>query len=274
VGDRAQSSLAGKRIVATRPQAQCAALCDALLAHGAEPLALPLIKIVAAEDFTELDAGLKKLRAGDWIILTSQNAVDPVALRLRFLRAAEPNTARDVRVAAVGPATQQAANNAALEVQYVAQAHDGVSLAQELGERLRGRHVLLPRSDLANTEMPAALRQFGAEVMEVIAYRTEYLRESEAELQRRIAARRVDAVVCFSPSAVHSLVNILGARIAELHDHVVFAAIGEPTARAFREAGVRQPLVAGEATPEAAVSVLRDRFAKQAPRAFAGAKKS
>jgi uroporphyrinogen-III synthase len=274
VAETSPSPLAGKRIVVTRPLAQCIALCDALRAYGAEPLALPLIRIVAVGGFAELDAGLKKLRARDWIILTSQNAVDPVASRLRLLRAAEPDTARDVHIAVVGPATQQAAKEASLGAHYVAQVHDGVSLAHELGERLRGRRVLLPRSDLASTEMPAAIRQYGAEVTEVIAYRTEYVRESEAELQTLIATRRVDAIVCFSPSAVHSLVNILGTSVVELHDRIRFVAIGEVTARAFREAGVREPLVAADATTEAAVGVLSDHFARQVQRDFAGAKKA
>ncbi len=274
VAEAPPSPLAGKRIVVTRPLAQCAALCDALRAYGAEPLALPLIRIVAVGDFAALDAGLKKLRARDWIILTSQNAVDSVASRLRFLHAADPDTALDVHIAVVGPATQQATKEASLGVHYAAQVHDGVSLAHELGERLRGRRVLLPRSDLASTEMPAAIRKYGAEVTEVIAYRTEYLRESEAELQTLIAARRVDAVVCFSPSAVHSLVNILGAGIVELHDRVRFVAIGEVTARAFREAGVREPLVAEDTTTEAAVGVLSDYFTRQMQRDFAGSKKA
>ena len=69
----------------TRPLAQCAALCDALRAEDAEALVFPLINIVPLEDFRELDAALRKLRAGDWIFLTSQNAVAPLVERLEVL---------------------------------------------------------------------------------------------------------------------------------------------------------------------------------------------
>jgi uroporphyrinogen-III synthase len=58
---------------------------------------------------------------------------------------------------------------------------------------------------------------------------------------------------------------------------VAFAAIGETTARAFREAGMRNPLVAADATPEAVVDVLKKYFANRprfAKGEAAGEKKS
>jgi uroporphyrinogen-III synthase len=90
-----------------------------------------------------------------------------------------------------------------------------------------------------------------------------------------LAARSVDAIVCFSPSAVHSLADILGdTRMGDLQERVTFAAIGEVTARAFRGAGVRQLVVAADTTAESVVRALSDHFAGQAQGTFAGAKKS
>ena len=269
------SPLAGKRVVVTRAAEQSTGFCDALRALGADPVVVPLIKIVPIEDFAPLDAALARLSPRDWIILTSQNAVPPLAVCARKLHKELLGNESSVQIAVVGPATENAARTAGLKVAYVAVTHDGVSLAQELGERLRGRQVLLPRSNLAGTDMPAALHRFGAEVIEVVAYRTEPERAAQGELQRMLATRCVDAMVCFSPSAVHSLANLLGpAQIGALQEHVVFAAIGEVTAHAFRGAGVRIPLVAADATPEAVVTALSEYFAKQAQRDFAGAKQS
>lgn len=269
------SPLAGKRVVVTRAAEQSAGFCDALRALGAEAVVVPLIKIVPIEDFAPLDAALARLSPRDWIILTSQNAVPPLAVCARMLHKELLGSESSVQIAVVGPATENAARAAGLNVAYVALSHDGVSLAQELGERLRGRQVLLPHSNLAGTDMPAALHRFGAEVIEVVAYRTKPERAAQAELQSMLATRRVDAIVCFSPSAVHSLAHLLGpAQISALQEHVVFAAIGEVTAHAFRGAGVRIPLVAADATTDAVVSALSEYFAKQAQRDLAGAKKS
>jgi uroporphyrinogen-III synthase len=261
--------------VITRPLAQCAVLCGALRARDAEAVLVPLIKITPIQDFAQMDAALARLGRGDWIVLTSQNAVPAVAARATQVHDELLQTADGVQIAVVGPATENAMRAAGLKIDYVAKTHDGMSLAQELGERLRGRQVLLPRSDLAGVDMPAAIHKFGAEVIEVVAYRTETAHESESELRAMLAAGSVDAIVCFSPSAVHSLADILGdVRIGELQDRVIFAAIGEVTARAYRGAGVRQPVVAADATAESVVRALSDHFARQVQRTFAGAKKS
>jgi uroporphyrinogen-III synthase len=245
-----RSPLARKRIVVTRAATQGEGLCDLLRARSAEPILFPLIRILPIEDFAPLDAALGKLCSGDWIAFTSQNAVDPVVRRAR-MRRLDFFCESDVQVAAVGPATRQALRIAGVDVTYPATNHDGDSLGRELGERVRGRSVLLPRSDIASAELPATLRGCGAEVLEVVAYRTERT-EGGRELAVLIAARAVDAIICFSPSAVHSLVALIGqANIAGMNESVAFAAIGETTALAFRDAGVRNPLLAADTTPEA-----------------------
>lgn len=265
-----------KRIVVTRAAAQSEGLCELLLARGAEPILFPLIRILPIEDFALLDAALRKLRPGDWIAFTSQNAVDSVVRRARMLHL-DFFCELDVQVAAVGPATQQALRIAGVEVTYPATTHDGDSLARELGERVRGRVVLLPRSDIAGAALPAALSNCGAEVLQVIAYRTEQT-EGGRELAAIIAARALDAIICFSPSAVHSLVALIGKMdIAAMNGDLAFAAIGETTAHALREAGVRNPLVAADATPEAVANVLQEYFARSSRFAkgeAAGEKKS
>src|SRR5271163_2694309 len=109
VGEWASSALAGKRIVVTRTVAQSGELFEALRARGAEPVLIPLIRIVPVEDYGPLDAALSRLRSGDWIVLTSQNAVAPVAQRGRMLRDESFGAAEGIQVAAVGPASENAA---------------------------------------------------------------------------------------------------------------------------------------------------------------------
>ena len=258
----------------TRALAQSDGLAKALRTRGAEPILLPLIRIVPVVDYAPLDAALGRLRDGDWIFLTSQNAVPLVAQRGRRLREDFFGAAAAIQVAAVGAATQRAARETDMPIHYVANSHDGVSLANELGERLRGRKVLLPRSDVAGPELPDAIQQHGAEVMDVHAYRTEPCREHDGELQARVLRREVDAIVCFSPSAVRSLERVFcTARLAEVQNSVAFAAIGKVTEWACRHAGLREPLMAEDASVEAVVAVLQDYFAGRVPGHFAGAKK-
>jgi uroporphyrinogen III methyltransferase / synthase len=256
------SPLAGKHVVITRPIAQSAALCEALRANGAEPLQFPLIRIVPADDLSKLDEGLVQLRPGDWIVFTSQNAVPPVAERLQSLRGKNPAVAQGIQIAAIGGATERVAKEAGFTVQRVAKGDGGVSLAKALHEWAANRRILIPRSDLADDAMPAILREFGGEVIEVVVYRTEPTREFAEDLNANLDSNSVDAIVCFSPSAVHSLFENIGAeRLRRVQQKIVFAAIGATTASAFAEIGISKPLVAANTTLEGIVDTLSAHFA-------------
>jgi uroporphyrinogen-III synthase len=274
------SSLVGKRIVVTRPIAQSAAFCDALRACGAAPLPFPLVNIVPAEDLSTLDEGLRRLRAGDWIAFTSQNAVAPVAARWQFLRRAHPELTSDIQIAAIGSATERVAKEAGFTVQLAAKGDSGFSLSQALRDRVPQRRVLIPRSDLADNAMPEILRDFGAEVLQAVVYRTEPSREFAPQLNANLDSDSVDAIVCFSPSAVHSLLENTGAdRLRRVTQKIVFAAIGATTASAFAEIGISEPLIAANTTLEGIVDTLHAHFARtssfqsNAEPASAGAKR-
>ena len=47
-----------------------------------------------------------------------------------------------------------------------------VALAQELQAEVRGKRVLLPRSDRANHDLVETLQRLGAHVTEIVAYKT------------------------------------------------------------------------------------------------------
>jgi uroporphyrinogen-III synthase len=261
----AQSSLAGKRIVVTRPIAQSVAFCDALRACGAEPLPFPLINIVPAEELSALDEGLRRLRVGDWIVFTSQNAVAPVAARMQFLRRAHPQVACDIQIATIGSATERVAKEAGFAVLHMAKVDGGSSLSQALRDRVPLRRILLPRSNLADNAMAEMLRDFGAEVLAAVVYRTEPSREFAPQLNANLDSDSVDAIVCFSPSAVHALLENIGAdRLRRVARKIVFVAIGATTAAAFAEIGIAEPLIAANTTVEEMVDSLHTHFVRTA----------
>src|SRR5678810_710705 len=62
---------------------------------------------------------------------------------------------------------------------------------------LRGRKVLLPRADIGRDLVADELRKQGADVTEVVAYRTvivESEREGEPDIYRMLLERRIDVV--------------------------------------------------------------------------------
>ncbi len=262
--DRASKPLAGKRIVVTRAPDQAQELVRELERVGAEVLILPTVSFAPPADFSALDSAVRAIGGFDWILFTSQNAVRFFAQRCRELKL-DPKSRQNPRpqIAAVGAATAKAAADAGFRVDYTAAKQTAESLVEELVEQVWGsigaRSVLLPRSDRADERLPRALREAGARVTEVVAYRTAAPESLDPGIVDRVRQAEVAAIVFASPSAYDNLADIVGAdSLAELSTRVEFAAIGPTTARALRESGARVAIESNE--PSAAG--LADSIAK------------
>jgi uroporphyrinogen III methyltransferase/synthase len=262
VGESAPNPLKGKRIVITRAADQSESLVAGLRASGATAVLMPLVAFAAPDDVQRLDETVASLSRFDWIFLTSQNALR--ALQDSGARIHKPlgEAIKDTAIAAVGPATSEAVRQAGLVVKYVARQHDGVSLARELAADVKGKQVLLPRSDRANPDLVAVLGDLGAVVTEVVAYKTVRIDGVMDRWQEVVTRTPPDAVLFFSPSAVHHLEELLGAvRFVELSNKVVYAAIGTVTERAMRAAGVERVLKAADTTVDSILQTLTEHFA-------------
>ena len=100
--------------------------------------------------------------------------------------------------------------------------------------------MLLPRSDRADDRLPAALRDAGAEVTEVVAYRTVTPESLDPAVLECDATRRTWTRL-FSPARRHFDNSVRRsdwrAGLLRLAKRVQFAAIGPTTARAIRDGG-------------------------------------
>ena len=271
MADVAASPLAGKRIVVTRAVLQSSELFAKLSKRGAIAISLPLVTFAAPEDFSALDAALLRLQQFDWIIFTSANAVHALTARSGTLHLDLSHGETPPLVAVVGPATQQEAENAGFSVDYVAKTHLGIALAEELGERLSGKNVFLPRSNRANPNLPEALRRLGANLTEVVAYQTLPPSDVDRERVAQVLESEADAILFFSPSAVQNLADLLGRQQFDaLQNRVVIAAVGPVTAAALRDIGVHRIVVAADTTAAAVVDALEAHFAETGKRSIAG----
>lgn len=268
------SPLAGKTIVVTRTASQGAKLCEELAARGAKVKALPLISFVPPDDSGALDAGLRRLPSFDWIIFTSANAVQAVARRQRELGlAGNASGEKRARVAAVGPATAEAAAEAGFSVDFVASNHSGAGLAEELREEIRGQGVFLPRSDHANPDLPTALKREGTSVTEAVAYKTVPPSKAERAQANDYLKDAVDGILFFSPSAVQNFLEIVDRKVLErLQGRAVMVAIGPTTAGALSAAGIQRIAWATDTTASAVLQALEGHLARTRRRTTAGVK--
>lgn len=223
-------SLRGKRIVVTRARHQAGPLADMILAFGGVPIRYPCIAIEAPADSGPLDASLMAISGFDWLALTSGNVARALADRLRELGVA-PDWSR-IKIAALGPSTQAELSRwLAIDSDFMPAAA-AAALARELPVKPRSR-VLLPQSDLASSRTAAILRERGATVTSVIAYRT-VIGEGGADVPDLLARGAVDALTFMSPSAVAYFRQRCPSPLAL---RLPAACVGEATAAAARGQG-------------------------------------
>jgi uroporphyrinogen III methyltransferase/synthase len=139
---------------------------------------------------------------------------------------------------------------------------DGVVAAIKGAGSIRGKRVLFPKADIARDVLPEELREAGADVTEVIAYRT-VTAESDAHLgiYRQLLDRRIDAVTFSSASAVRAFVTIYGAeQSVDLLNHTTVATIGPVTADAAMRYGITPQVTPSTSTMPALVDALVAHF--------------
>jgi uroporphyrinogen III methyltransferase/synthase len=265
--------LFGKRILVTRPRAQAADLADRLEDAGAEVIEAAMIRIEPPDDYGPLDEVCA--RAGDfsWIVFSSVNAVDAFIERLL----AGPQDLRSlhgVRLCAVGPATAERLARAGLKVDFTPAEYRAEGVLRAMvesvpGGRLAGQKILLPHADIGREVLGDELRKNGADVTEVVAYRTiavEPEREGEPDIYRMLLERRIDLVTFTSPSAVRNFVRILGAEpAADLLRNTIVASIGPVTADAASQYSLPTTIVPAAHTIPALVDAIVGYFLKQKP---------
>jgi uroporphyrinogen-III synthase len=261
--DSIEKPLAGKRIVVTRAPEQARDLVRALEQLGAEVDLLPMISFAPPTEWKKLDEQLRQINSFDAILFLSRNAVLYLFDRCAQLgiQCGTPPFANRF-IGAVGPATAGALEQRGIPVTYVAGKGTGEALAGELGPALAGRRVLVPRSDRGDARVLQALRATGADVTEVIAYRTTAPATADPNILARIRRAGVDAIVFASPSAVHSFSGVVGrSDLAALAARVPFVAIGPTTAAAIRRFGAQVKIEAEESSVSGIASALVQHFA-------------
>jgi uroporphyrinogen III methyltransferase/synthase len=255
--------LDGRRVLVTRPRAQAQALVEQLEAAGAEAIVAPAIRIVPPEDRGPLLRAAADCARFDWIVVTSSNAVDAFADAV-----AESNgrIAPETRVCAVGTRTAARLRERGIPVTLVPDEFRAEALvaAMATSTPLAGATVLLPRSEIAREIVADGLRAAGADVTDVVAYRTipDDADAGELDVRQQLVAGRLDAVTFTSGSAVRAFVQMVGPHAAEPLRRTVVTVIGPVTGDVARALGIRVDVQPVSYTTEAMVTALAEHFAE------------
>lgn len=260
-----QLPLFGKRIVVTRSRTQASEFAAELRKLGAEVRLFPTINVEAPTDWAPLHAAVDRLVDFDWIAFLSVNAVENFFVALKA-RNRDARALAGCRICAIGPGTVDELLARGIRADLVPSRFTSETLFAALAEagEVKGRRFLLPRADIAPPQLPAQLVAGGAQVTEVVAYRT-VPGAPAPEVIAQIAAGEVDAVTFTSSSTARNFAAIMREKSGKLPAGITYISMGPETTRAAVAEGMPVAIEADEHTIPGLVAALVQKLGKATP---------
>ena len=202
--------------------------------------------------------------------MRGHDAVDSFMSKLT--PAADVRELKGVRVCAVGPSTASRLLRHGIRADLMPAEYRAEALLDSLRGTgpLRGKRVLLPRADIARDGLVDELRQAGADLTEVVAYRTTLAQGDRADgrdIYRMLLDGQIDAVTFTSASTVQNFAQIHGQdQAADLLGGTVVASIGPVTAEAAHQLGITTTVQPQRYTIPDLVDALVEHFRGRGPR--------
>ena len=221
--------LFGRRIVVTRTRTQASKLSKALRRLGADVVEFPTIIIQKMQNMSPLHDAFTRLADFDWVVFTSQNAVQIFFQELNE-KGLDARALGSMKVAAIGPATAKECRQYAIMPDLVPEEYVAESLVEAFAdEDLEGKQVLLPCSESARMALTDGLREKGAMVERVHIYDAVTPLEIDGETMVHVSG--ADIITFTSSSTARNFFSLVPDTKAAL------ACIGPVTADTVREYG-------------------------------------
>ncbi len=248
-----QRPLFGKTVVVTRATQQAGTLSRQLRETGARVMEMPATK-VARLDSAGLQTAIARLQEYQWVVFTSQNAVNIFWEQL-LAASRDARALAGIRVAAVGPGTAGALLSHGIIVDVVPERFVAEGLLDALRERsgVEEANVLYVTAEGARDVLRPGLEELGARVEVVQAYRSVRDGRGAERLRRELERGGISYVTVTSASAVKAFVELVGEEAAR---RARLVSIGPVTSSAAREAGLDVVAEAEEATMDSLVRAL------------------
>jgi uroporphyrinogen-III synthase len=241
------AALHGVGVLVTRPEQQAMPLCRLLELQGARTLRLPAIEIKPVGNRRETAPQLGSLAAFDVIIFTSANAV-------RF-GASLLDQKRDLCVAAIGPATARALNQAGYRVALQPhESFDSESLLRHPRlEHPAGRRILIIKGSNGRPFLEQELTRRGAEVVATDVYRRVPAVPSDAVLAALLVsfiAGEVQVITATSLEIAASLLQLANPALRDQFERTHWLVPAGRVAAGVVELGLAAPLLPAESAED------------------------
>jgi uroporphyrinogen III methyltransferase/synthase len=204
--------LQGCRLLVTRPAGQADDLITAISQRGGDAVHLPLVTIAPPPDPQAFAAAVESAWSYDWIVFASRNGVRQFARQLRDsgLDARALGTAR---LAAIGPATRDALEEAGFACDLMPDHHQSEGLAASLATAAKHGRFLLIRADKGRDLLRQELEAHGHVVDQVAAYSSQPLTTLGPDTDRFLEQFPISWILITSSSIAETAVQLFGERL-------------------------------------------------------------
>jgi uroporphyrinogen III methyltransferase/synthase len=256
--------LFGRRIVVTRSREHADELIEMLEERGAEAIPAPTMRVAPPQDLSPLEDAVADVSRFDWIVFANANAVGSFMARL--FAVGDVRDLKGIRLCAIGPSTASRLQQYGIRVDLMPAEYRIESLLDALAAKapLKQQRFLLLHADNARELLVEELRQAGADVTEVAAYRATLAqaeRDTDRDIYGMLLERRIDAVTFTSASTVRNFVEIYGQEQAvDLLRTTIVASIGPVTAEAAQQLGIQTTVMPERYTIPDLVDALVEHF--------------
>ncbi|MDH7598947.1 MAG: uroporphyrinogen-III C-methyltransferase [Sedimentisphaerales bacterium] len=243
--------LSGRAILITRDQQGNSELASIIEDNGGRAIAFETVRTRPLP----IIATIAKLSSYDWIVFTSRRGVGSFFEQLH-VSDMDARALGRAHVAAIGPATYQALMQFGIKADLVPQQYTTIALARALIESadLRGRRILLIRSELADERLESALKAAGGSVEQVAAYTSEPVNGDPTAIVNMLRSGQVDWVTFASSYQARVFFQQIEPQLVNSNSRV--ASIGPQTSAELARLGVRVDLEAGTHTIEGLVQAI------------------
>lgn len=257
--------LQGRRVLVTRSAAGSRRFAAALRGVGAQPIVLPTLDFAPPLDVSPLDDALNRINSYHWIAWTSARGVRATLDRLMH-HPADVRALASAKLACVGSATAEALKDYGLKADLCPPKATAAQLARHLIEHVEQSQdapppsklrVLAPLAAAARPDLALGLTRAGAQVDQVVAYRTVVPPQAPRKASEAVLNGQCDVWTFASPSALENLQALLGGvRLRDLVGDSTVACIGPVTAQAAEDAGLTVHVVPDRHTTSALIEAL------------------
>ncbi|MEO0144504.1 MAG: uroporphyrinogen-III synthase [candidate division WOR-3 bacterium] len=235
-----------KNVLILRPKEQIDELKNELLKIGLNPIAIPSIELIP--NFEEIDNAINEIENYDILIFTSANAV-----KFTLSRVNNFDIFKNIKIAVIGPKTEKALKSFHLNAHFMPDKFISDEIVNVLNE-LKNKKIILFRSDLARKDLVISLKNKGAIVKEIVAYKTIILNIKDK--LKEAFENGIDLVIFTSSSTVISFLNSIENK--EVLKNLKFICIGPITRKTAMENGLNVDYMADEYNIEGIIKKIKE----------------